>query len=171
VANSLTKKGFDIFLPTYKSIRQWKDRKKSLLLPLFPCYVFIRNSVERHLEVVTTPGVWYIVTANGQPAGIPSAEIEQIRRVMANAPRLEPHPFLTTGDRVRVKAGPLVGVEGILLRQKGGDRLVLSLELLGRSAALEMDVALVEPVLDNRRAAPVRTRELQGADWVPASAF
>jgi transcription antitermination factor NusG len=90
--------------------------------------------------------VCYFVGANGQPSVIPLSEIDPIRRAIENSLRIEPYPFLTSGDYVRTKSGPLEGVLGILVRKKRLDRLVISVELLGRSVAVEIDVSMVERI-------------------------
>jgi transcription antitermination factor NusG len=146
VADTLSSKGFEVFLPLYDSVRRWKDRKKLLSLPLFPCYVFVRGGLERKLQVVTTPGVHMILYHGEQVAAIAEAEIEAIRKVLESRFRVEPHPFLKCGERVRVKRGALDGVEGILLRKKNGSRLVLSVDMLAQAVAIEIDSSDVEPV-------------------------
>jgi transcription antitermination factor NusG len=144
VAKALTAKGLAVFLPLYSAPRQWKDRTKVIMLPLFSCYVFIQGSLDRHLDVVSTAGVHGFVCCAGLPACIPQAEIDGVRQVVERSIKIEPHPFIRCGDRVRVKAGPLEGIEGILIRKKNFSRLVLTVELLGKSAAVEVDVSLVE---------------------------
>jgi transcription antitermination factor NusG len=146
VTTILKSKGFETFLPLYESVRRWKDRSKSLLLPLFPCYVFLGDAIERRLDIVTTPGVHALVSNAGQPALIPCAEIEAIRRLTRSGAGVEPHPFLKCGDRMRIKSGPLTGIEGILVKKKNIYRLVLSVEMLGKAAAVEIDCCLVERV-------------------------
>jgi transcription antitermination factor NusG len=160
VAQILSNKGFEMFLPLYTVAHRWQDRTKQLLLPLFPCYVFIQVGLDRRLQILTTPGVYTIVGWAGRPAVIPQAEIDAVRRVIESFLRVEPHPFLKCGDWVRVKSGPLQGLEGILIRKKNLFRLVLSIELLGRSAAVEVDVWMVERV-----AAPTAGVMSQ---WLPA---
>jgi transcription antitermination factor NusG len=146
VADVLSAKGFEVFLPLYDSIRRWKDRQKLLSLPLFPCYVFIRGEVGRCLQVVNTPGVHMILNQGEHFAVIPENEIEAIRRTVEGPFRMEPHPFLRCGDRVRVVCGSLQGVEGILVRKKNQFRLVLSVDMLAKSVAVEIDAADVESV-------------------------
>ena len=146
VAESLSNNGIEVFLPTYRATRQWKDRKKHLLLPLFPSYVFLHGGLDRRVKVLSTAGVYFIVGNGGQPAAIQETEIEAIRRAVTSGLRVEPFPFLQCGDRVRVKAGPLAGTEGILIRKKGSFRLVLCAELLRKSMAVEVDAFSVEPV-------------------------
>ena len=147
VSQALSSKGFEVFLPRYRTIRRWKDRQKELMLPLFPNYVFIRGGLDRMLSIVTTPGVHSLISWGGRPAGIPSQEIDDVRRLVESPLRVEPHPFLKCGDTVRIKSGPLEGIEGILVRQTRGYRLVLSVEMLSKSAAVEVDVSAVERIL------------------------
>lgn len=148
VADMLTAKGFEVFLPLYESVRRWKDRKKLLSLPLFPCYVFVRGGLERRLPVVSTPGVHMILTHGEKVAVIPEDEIEAIRRTLEGSYRVEPHPFLKVGERVRVIRGSLEGVEGVLLRKKNMCRLVLSVAMVAQSIAVEIDSADVEPLTE-----------------------
>ena len=157
VAQALSGKGFEVFLPQYRTVHRWKDRRKELLLPLFPNYLFIRGGLDRMLSIVTTPGVHALVSWGGRPADIPSEEIEAVRRLVESPLQVEPHPFLKCGDRVRIKSGPLEGIEGILVRKTQGFRLVLSVEMLSKSAAVEVDVSTVERL----RAAETNHREKQ----------
>jgi len=146
VAQILTSKGFNTFLPLYATTHKWKDRTKALSLPLFPCYVFLKGDIERRLQIVTTPGVFGLVSSGGQPAAIPDVEIEAIQRVIESGTHVEVHPFLKCGNRVRVKCGPLAGIEGILVRKKSVSRLVLTVEILGTAAAIEVSAFQVEAV-------------------------
>ena len=154
MAESLANNGFEVFLPLYDVVRQWKDRTKQLSLPLFSCYVFLRGGLERRLSIISTPGVHSIVGIAGQPAAIPQVEIDAIRKVVESSLRVEPHPFLRCGDRVRVTSGPLAGVEGILVRKKNLSRLVLSAELLEKSVAVEVDAFRVERLARRNAALP-----------------
>jgi transcription antitermination factor NusG len=146
VARILAQKGFDIFLPLYDVAHRWKDRTKQLSLPLFPCYVFIQGGLDRRLQVLNTPGVFGFVGWAGRAAPIPEDEIEAVLRMIESSLKVEPHPFLKCGDWVRVKSGPLQGIEGILLRKKNLFRLVLSVEMLQKSVAVEVDATAVESV-------------------------
>ena len=150
VAQILTGKGFNTFLPLYATTHHWKDRTKALTLPLFPCYVFLKGGIERRLQIITTPGIYGLVSSAGQPAAIPDIEIEAIRRVVDSGTRVEIHPFLKCGSRVRVKCGLLAGIEGILVRKKNISRLVLNVEILGTAAAIEVAAFQVEAVTDPR---------------------
>jgi transcription antitermination factor NusG len=146
VADMLTAKGFEVFLPLYESMRHWRDRKKMLSLPLFPCYVFVRGGLNRRLQVVTTPGVHMILFHGESVAMIPDDEIAVIRKTVEGSYRVEPHPYLKVGERVRVIRGSLEGVEGVLLRKKNMCRLVLSVSMVAQSVAVEIDAADVEPI-------------------------
>jgi transcription antitermination factor NusG len=146
VAKTLMAKGFTVFLPLYSAPRRWKDRTKVVSFPLFSCYVFINGGLDRHLDIVTTAGVHGFVCCGGFPAVIPRQEIDGIRQVIERSVKIEPHPFIKCGDHVRVKTGPLEGIEGILVRKKKFSRLVLTVELLGKSAAVEVDVSIVERI-------------------------
>jgi transcription antitermination factor NusG len=145
VAEMLTTKGFEVFLPVYESTRRWKDRTKLLSLPLFPCYLFVRGGFDRKLQVMTTPGIHMILTRGEEVAVIPDGEIEAIQRAIEGPSSVEPHPFLKCGTRVRVIRGALEGVEGILVRKKNLLRLVLSVDMLAQSVCVEVHAADVEP--------------------------
>ncbi len=146
VARILGQKGFDIFLPLYDVAHRWKDRTKQLSLPLFPCYVFLQGGLDRRLQVLSTPGVLGFVGWSGRAAAIPEEQIEAVLRTIESSLKVEPHPFLKCGDWVRVKSGPLEGIEGILVRKKNLFRLVLSVEMLQKSVAVEVDATAVEAV-------------------------
>jgi transcription antitermination factor NusG len=146
VARSLMSKDHCIFLPTYGVARRWSDRTKQVWLPLFPCYVFVCGGMDRQLELLTTPGVVGILQSSGRPAMIPLEQIDAIRQIVEGSLQIEPHPFLACGDRVRVTAGPLTGLEGILVRKKGVSKLIVSVELLCQSVAAEIDSSCVEGI-------------------------
>jgi transcription antitermination factor NusG len=146
VAQALANKGYEVFLPLYTEVRQWRDRTKRLELPLFSCYVFLRGDMDRRLAIVTTPGVHGMVATGGRLSGIPEEEIQAVRSVIENRVNVEPYPFLKCGDLVRVKSGALRGLEGFLVRKKGLTRLIVSVSLLERSVAAEVDASTVERV-------------------------
>ena len=138
VAEMLSAKGFEVFLPLYESTRRWKDRTKMLSLPLFPCYLFLRGGLDRKLQVVTTPGVHMILYRGEHVAVVPEQEMQSIHKAVGASSHLEPHPFLRCGMRVRVVRGALEGVEGVLVRKKNLCKLVLSVEMLAQSVAVEI---------------------------------
>jgi transcription antitermination factor NusG len=161
VAEMLTAKGFEAFLPLYDSMRLWRDRKKMLSLPLFPCYVFVRGPLERKLAMITTPGVHMILYRGENVALIPGEEMQAIQKLVEGSFCVEPHPYLKCGERVRVKRGSLEGVEGVLVRKKNLYRLVLSVNMVAQSVAVEIDAADVEPATDESQAPYRRPGTLQ----------
>jgi transcription antitermination factor NusG len=158
VAKILATKGVEVFLPTYKTVHRWKDRNKLLELPLFPGYVFFAYEAERRIQILSTPGVHTILTAGKNlPAVISDEEILAIRRAVASPLRVLPHPYLKGGDVVRIKSGPLEGLEGVVSRSKDAFRVVLSVEMLGKSAAVEIDAGAVE-CIPSRAVRPSKER-------------
>lgn len=143
VADMLSGKGFEVFLPLFAAAHRWQDRVKRLSLPLFPGYVFIRSALDRRIHARVTPGVIHFVPGD-RPIPIAPDEIDGLRQISASRSSVQPHPFLKAGDWVRVKSGTLEGLEGILTHWKGGYRLVLSVDLLQQSAAVEIDASVVE---------------------------
>ncbi|MGH9357004.1 MAG: transcription termination/antitermination protein NusG [Terriglobia bacterium] len=150
VAEVLVSKQFHVFLPLYEATHRWKDRLQDLSLPLFPSYVFIRGGLDRQLHIMTTPGVHSIVTSAGRALKIPEEQIDAVRRMVDGPLHVEPHPFLKCGDTVRVMSGPLQGIEGILVRKKNLTRLVLTVDMLMKSVAIEIDAWMVERVTGGR---------------------
>jgi transcription antitermination factor NusG len=150
VREQLEQRSVESFLPLYETVRRWKDRRVRLEMPLFPGYVFARLALRDRLRVQQVPGVACLVGFDGHPSALSDEEIEALKKGLSSGVRAEPHPFLTVGRRVRIKRGPLEGREGILLRRKGNLRVVLSIELIMRSIAVDVDVADIEPVVIGR---------------------
>ncbi|MGA7906267.1 MAG: UpxY family transcription antiterminator [Candidatus Sulfotelmatobacter sp.] len=144
VARQIERHGIECFLPRYRSVRRWKDRRKELELALFPSYVFVRITLRNRLHVLQLPGAVRLVAFNGQPASLPEDEIEGLRNRLSGGCRIEPHPYLRVGRRVRVRSGPMQGLEGIIQRTKEGCRIIFSIDLIMRSVAVEVDEADVE---------------------------
>ncbi len=144
-AQSLESKGFQQFLPVYKSRRHWSDRIIEKERPLFPGYVFCRFDALKRLPIVMTPGVVRIVSFGGAPTPIDSDEIEMIRSIVDSGLAAEPFPYLSQGDRVRIMRGPLKSVEGILLKKKSELRVVVSVPMLQRSISIEVDSSWLRP--------------------------
>ena len=143
---ALREKGYETYLPTYRSRRIWSDRVKEIELPLFQRYLFCRFDPFDRLPILKTPHVQGIVSICRSPASIPDDEIESIRKLAASDRFASPWPYLQEGQRVRVKHGPLAGVEGILTEFKSRYRLVVSVEILQRSIATEIDGECLEGV-------------------------
>jgi transcription antitermination factor NusG len=144
VANQFVERGVEHFLPQYESMRKWKDRKVRLQMPLFPGYVFVHLALQNRLKVLEVPGVAYLVGFAGKPVAVPEEEFARIRGFLQKGLRAGPHPYLKAGRRVRVRNGPLEGMEGIVARRKNGNRLVVSLELIQRAMAVDLDGADLE---------------------------
>ena len=141
VSQQLGLRAVEHFLPVYESVRRWKDRRVTLQVPLFPGYVFVRVALRDRLQVQQVPGVAHLVGFAGSPAALPDEEIEALRSSLKSGVRAEPHPYLTVGRRVQISRGPMAGMKGILLQRKGKLRVVISIELIQRSVAVEMDEA------------------------------
>jgi len=146
VADYLGGLGYEWFLPLYRSKKRWSDRIKEVKSPLFPGYLFCRFNQHDRLPILKTPGVVQIVGFNRIPAVVDEIEISALQTLMASGVANQPCPFLEIGDKVRIESGPLRGLEGILMDFKGHHRLVLSVTLLQRSVAVEIDSALVASV-------------------------
>jgi transcription antitermination factor NusG len=146
VAVQLEGRTVEHFLPFYKSVRQWKDRRVQLELPLFPGYVFVRLPLRDRLRVVEIPGVVRFVGFDGHPAALSEQEIEALRESLARQLKLRPHPYLTVGRRVRIKSGPLSGLKGILVRKKGSFQVIVSIELIMRSVVAQVELSDLELV-------------------------
>ena len=153
VAVSLRDKGYDEYYPRYAVRQNWSDRVKTVFRPLFPGYVFCRFDVSKRLPILTTPGVIEIIGTGRLPVAIPDAEIEAIQRILQTGLQAEPWPYLKPGDEVSIETGPLTGVRGRLLATKGTARLVVSITMLQRSVAVELDRWWVQP-LDSAAAHP-----------------
>jgi transcription antitermination factor NusG len=138
-AQALESKELETFVPMYRSRRRWSDRIKELELPLFAGYVFCRFRSAERARILSTPGVNSVVGFGNRPAPVDDGEIRAVRTLVASGLPVGPWPFLRVGERVRVNAGPLCGVEGILTQVKDAWRVVVSIELLQRSIAAEVD--------------------------------
>ena len=145
IAGFLEAKGYQQFVPLYNVKKRWSDRIKVTQAPLFPGYLFCRLDPQYRLPVLKTPGVIQIVGTNRIPAPVDEAEIQAIQTLIASGLQTEPWPFLAVGDHVRIEAGCLRGMDGIVVKLKENYRLVVSVSLLRRSVAVEIDSALVGP--------------------------
>jgi transcription antitermination factor NusG len=147
VAASLRSKGFEELLPLYRSRNRWSDRVKDVDLPLFPGYVFCRLQPSSRLPVLTTPGVVSIIGSGKTPQPVEPEELAAIQSLVRSGMPAIPWPFLKAGERVRIEHGALVGIEGILTAVKKESRVVLSVTLLQRSVAVEVDRNFIRPIL------------------------
>lgn len=146
---TLRGKGYQEFLPLYRSRRRWSDRVKELDLPLFPGYLFCRFDVrDRLIPILTTPGVIGIVSAGKTPVPVDDDEIEGIHKILRSRLTVQPWPLLRVGSRVFIESGPLTGVEGIITDADKVHRLIISVSLLQRSVAVEIDREWARPISD-----------------------
>jgi transcription antitermination factor NusG len=167
IAGFLDAKGYEQFVPTYKIQKRWSDRVKVTEAPLFPGYLFCRFDPQFRLPILKTPGVIQVVGFNRIPTPIDETEIHAIQTLMASGLTTQPWPFLAVGDRVRIDSGPLRGLDGIVVKLKENHRLVVSVTLLRRSVAVEIDSALVEPNATSsvpRKEAKGEYRRVVGSD-------
>jgi transcription antitermination factor NusG len=144
VAKEIERRNITCYLPVYRAIRRWKDRRKEVEFALFPGYVFVQMVLENKLRVLELSGAVRLVSFNGRPAVVPANDIEILQNRLAGA-KVEPHPYLRAGRRVRVRSGSMEGLEGIVVRRKDSCRIVFSIELIQRSVAVEVDQADLEP--------------------------
>jgi transcription antitermination factor NusG len=154
VARQLQSKGYEQFVPLYRSRRRWADRMKEVEVPLFPHYVFCRTTMSTVGKVVTTMGVIRIVGAGKVPIPIDNLEIEALQRVAKAQFRAEPSPYLQVGRLVELGAGPLQGIRGVLTSFANGDRLIVSISLLQRSVSVAIGASDVLPLKLNLWAEP-----------------
>jgi transcription antitermination factor NusG len=153
VAEMLAERHVESFLPLYRTVRQWKKSSPITLdLPLFPCYLFVHIPRTARGIVLGLPGVVSIVGSPKEPWPLPQLEIEALR-LGARTAKVEPHPYLNVGDRVRIKVGSMAGVEGILVRRRNQMRFVLTLDAIMRSVSIEVEASDLEPVEGSTRIA------------------
>lgn len=146
VFDQLTHRNVETFLPLYKAPRQWKKRSPVTLdLPLFPNYVFVHISPAERGSVLGTPGVFSIIGSGQHAWELPEQEIETLRNGLHDR-RVEPYPYLNVGERARVASGILAGLEGVIVRKKNNLNIVLTLDRIMRSVAIEVDASELEPL-------------------------
>ncbi len=146
VAQQLEYKGLRYLLPRYRRLRRWSDRVKRVEAPLFPGYIFVQVSDAERVPVLRTLGVTSIVSSGGRPAYLGNSEIEVLRACTAYPEAVEPHPYLQVGRRVRVMRGAFAGLEGILVQKKNAARLVVAVDPIMRSIAIDLHSADVEQI-------------------------
>jgi transcription antitermination factor NusG len=160
----LSGKGYQTFLPTYKARKRWNGRLREVSAPLFPGYVFCQFDAQKRLPILITPGVLAVVGRGRVPLAVDDSEIAAIQTVVSSGFRAEPWPYLEVGQKIRIESDSLMGLEGILINFKGNHRIVVSVTLLRRAVALEIDGSCVKPVATGRESAfrPVAHPLLQG---------
>ena len=170
IAGHFENRGIEHYLPLYRSQRRWKDGSRVTLdQPLFPGYVFVRIGREQRVPVLEVPGVLCVVGKSGsQPTPLPEFEIETLRSAL-DPLRVEPYPMLTAGQRVRINSGALSGIEGIVVRQKNSLRVVITLELILQSIAVEVNAEDLEPVDPNAAGLPLQ--QAVSGNWLKPATF
>lgn len=147
VDSLLREKHIDSFLPLVKTLSRRRDRKVFVDLPLFPGYLFVHIPWDSIFEVISTRGVVRIIgTDRYEPTSIPEKQVNDIKILVNSNVKIDPYKYLQDGKMVRVKSGPLMGVEGILVKRKSNYRVVVSVDLLQRSTSAEVSIADIEPV-------------------------
>jgi transcription antitermination factor NusG len=147
IAQHLSQREIEHYLPLYRADRKWRDGSKvSLELPLFPSYLFVRIKRSQRVSVLSIPGALAVVGGTGgEPAPLPDTAIEALRTGL-KAHRIEPHPLLCVGQFARIRSGAFAGMEGVVVRKKSGFRVILTLEQIRQSVAVELDEDDVEPL-------------------------
>ncbi len=146
VASQFSERHVEHFLPTFESVRRWKDRSVRLQRPLFPGYLFVRLALKDRLKVLMVPSVVRLVGFNGGPVALSETEIETMQTSLIPELGAMPHKYLTEGRKVRIVNGPLIGTEGILIRKKNAFRVVVSIDLIMRAASVEIDATDLERI-------------------------
>jgi len=145
VVDQLRYKQIETFLPLCEMMRRWKNGDHRVQLPLFPGYTFVHIALKDRLHVLNVPGVVRLVGFDGIPVPLADEDVESLRRALSSSVKVAPHAYLAMGRRVRVTAGPLTGLEGILVRKKGDFQVVLSIALIQRSVLVHVDALSLEP--------------------------
>jgi transcription antitermination factor NusG len=145
VAEQCHQRGVITFLPLYSVQHRWKQRLARVLLPLFPSYVFVRIALQDRIKVLSIPGIVSLVSFNGRPAVVPDSQIDYLNRALTLG-KAQPHIYLRSGKRVRVTAGPLFGLEGIVVEIKNQVQVIVSFDWMCRSVAISLDPAEIQAV-------------------------
>lgn len=139
VARHFDDRGLTYFLPLYQATHRWNKRSSRVSLPLFPGYVFVRTGIQDRFKPLQVPGVLHYVGTGAVPCPIANDEIDALKKILVSGRDVGPHPYLTAGQPVRISAGPLAGLCGIIQRTKSGNRFVVSVETIKQSIAIELD--------------------------------
>ncbi len=146
VCASLERKGYECYSPSYIECRNYSDRIRKVQAPLFPGYLFCRLDIAKRLPVLMSEGVLYFVSFGDVPQPVDESELDAVRAALGSGLQVQSWPYLRTGDRVRIEAGSMAGVEGVLLKSQGVDRLIISVHLLQRSLSLQIDRTWIRPL-------------------------
>ncbi len=146
--SELTDRSVEVFLPMREVLSRWKDRKKRIWIPLFPGYIFVHHvdTPANRYRVLNVPGAVRFVGTEGHADPVPDEQLEAVRRFLEASISIDPYPYLRVGKRVEVVAGPLKGIEGILVQKKGRFRFVLQVDLIRQAISVEIDASDVRPL-------------------------
>ena len=146
--SELSDRNIEVFLPMREVLSRWKDRRKKVWFPLFPGYIFINHihTPENKYRVLKVPGAVRFVGFDGKAVPVPDDQIESVRRFLENSIAVDPYPYLHVGTRVEVIAGPLRGIQGILVEKRGKFRFVIQVDLIRQAVSVEIDASDVKPV-------------------------
>ncbi|NWG13284.1 MAG: UpxY family transcription antiterminator [Acidobacteria bacterium] len=144
----LADRSIEVFLPMREVLSRWKDRKKKIWLPLFPGYIFVHqvDTPENRYRVLNIPGAVRFVGHEGHAERIPEEQIDAVRRFLEAEIAIDPYPYIKVGQRVEIIAGPLQGIQGILVRKRGRFRFVLRVDLIRQAVSIEVDASDVRPL-------------------------
>jgi transcription antitermination factor NusG len=145
VARQLQDRSIPFFLPTYKQISRWSDRKKEIERPLFPGYVFVNIDLNSRISVLRVPSVVRLVGTSQGPSEIPKGEIEALQQAMVSRSQIAPHDYIKFGDAVRVLRGPFAGMHGKLIRKENQHRIVVGLDSIHQAFSVQVDIHDIEP--------------------------
>ena len=146
--SELSDRGIEVFLPMREILSRWKDRKKKIWIPLFPGYIFVNqvDTPENRFRVLNIPGAVRFVTLEGRAAPVPEEQIAYVRRFLESSIAIDPYPYMQVGTRVEVIAGPLKGIQGILVEKRGRFRFVIQVDLIRQAVSVEIDASDVRPI-------------------------
>jgi transcription termination/antitermination protein NusG len=146
--SELTDRGIEVFLPMREILSRWKDRKKKIWIPLFPGYIFVNHvdTPDNRFRILNVPGAVRFVGQEGHAARIPDEQIEFVRRFLESSIAVDPYPYMQVGTRVEVTAGPLKGIQGILVEKRGRFRFVIQVDLIRQAVSVEIDASDVRPL-------------------------
>jgi transcription termination/antitermination protein NusG len=146
--SELTDRSIEVFLPMREILSRWKDRKKRIWVPLFPGYIFVNHvdTPENRFRILNIPGAVRFVALEGHADPIPEEQIQYIRRFLESSIAVDPYPYMQVGTRVEVIAGPLKGIQGILVEKRGRFRFVIQVDLIRQAVSVEIDSSDVRPI-------------------------
>jgi transcription termination/antitermination protein NusG len=146
--SELSDRRIEVFLPMREILSRWKDRKKRIWIPLFPGYIFVNHvdTPENRFRILNIPGAVRFVGFEGHADPIPEDQIQHIRKFLEASISIDPYPYMQVGTRVEVIAGPLKGIQGLLVEKRGRFRFVLQVDLIRQAISIEIDASDVRPI-------------------------